>query len=382
MERPCGKILKTFLCNVHSYYCNSERVQCYSRNHTAIQQPTLSCRDPHPLSPHPLSPPTYASSSLSETSYIGCNLASGNEIKNNSDVQSNSYCASLVRSHCGSICMPSNTSTFTSDAYSDEGPETWQRFARSCYQHNASLPNHFDHPFTKLETQDYIPYNDNPPEYYRPVEYPSNVYSGIGSQFHHVETRDSEENPLMDPVLSHDLLTASYTSSNVTVANLMDFEYHLQPLIPNCTPDQPVPPAVSTPTAYANIASYNASPRHTGRTVMPIHELPRMDSTSGYSSTDPTTLSSYSSSTASVDTSHFNESLNLENPYFDAALGVAGTHNSAHVSVAWLGYPGLSTSMPGTEESQTLTPHLIVPTTRLLQFVSLEKLSKPNSHGQ
>lgn len=283
-------------------------------------------------------------------SYTSYNAANGYEIENNSNVQSSSYCASQVRCHRGSIGMPSNTSAFTSEAYGDEGAETWQNSAGPGYQITAHLTSAFDHPFTNLDTHDYSPYDNNPPEEYRPMECSSNIYSGIGSQFQHVESRGSEENPFMDPVLSQDLLTSPYNFANVTVASQIAFEDHLQPLIPNYTPDRPMPSTASTATAYANLASYNGSSRNTGQAVMPIHATPWMAPTLNCSSTDPTTFSNYSSHAASVDTSHFNGSPNLRHTCYNAALGGAGTENSAHVPVALPGCTGNSSLMPGTEE--------------------------------
>ena len=244
--------------------------------------------------------------------------------------------------------MPSNTSTFTSEAYSDEGTETWQNCAGPGYQHTADLPSYFDHSFTKFDTQDYSPYDDNSPMEHRPMEFPSNVYSGIGSQFQHVDTWGFEKVPFMEPVISQDLLANSYNNSNVTVASQIAFEDHLQPLITNFTLGRPVPPAVSTATAYANIASYDASSRHTGQAVIPIHSASWMASTLNYSSTDPTILSSYS---PSADTSHFNGSCNIRHPYYNAALGAAGTHISSHVPVALPSSTVNSTLMPRNEGS-------------------------------
>ena len=247
--------------------------------------------------------------------------------------------------------MPSNTSTFISEAYSDEGAETWLNCAGPGYQHTADLPSYFDHSFTKLGTQDYSPYDDNSPMEHRPMECPSNVYSGIGSQFLHVDTRGFEKVPFMEPVISQDLLTNSYNNSNVTVASQIAFEDHLQPLITNFTLDRPVPPAVSTATAYANIASYDASSKYTGQAVMPIHSTSWMASTLSYSSTDSTILSSYSSNSASADTSHFNGSSNIRYLYYNAALGAAGTHISSHVPVALPSSTVNSTLMPRNEGS-------------------------------
>ena len=241
-------------------------------------------------------------------------------------------------------------STFTSEAYSDEGAEALQNCAAPGYQHTADLPNYPDHPLTKPDAQDYSPYDGSLPKEYRPMEYPSNVYSGIGSQFQPVGTQVLEKKFFMEPVLSQDLLMNPYNNSNVTISTQIAFEDHLQPLIPNFAPDRPAPPAVPTATAYANIASYDAFSRYTGQAVTPIHATPWMASTSDYSSTDPTTLSTYSSNFASVDTSHFNGSSNLIIPYYSVTLGSAGTHNSAQVPVALPSYAGISNSMPGTEE--------------------------------
>ncbi|CAD6590799.1 MAG: hypothetical protein ASARMPRED_005056 [Alectoria sarmentosa] len=237
---------------------------CPGDNFT-IQHPTLSHRDSSSLSTSECVSP-----SLPESSYTGFPATDGNEIEDNSDMQSNSYSTLEARSPRVENGMPYNSFTITGGIHNYQAAELGQNLAVPGHDSTTNVASPFGPPVTELCNPFYSP-NHDALLVERQPDYSANSYSGIGSHFPLDKTPVFEGNPFMDPVFSQDLSTAVYLNPDSIAAGQPSSEYDLEDFNLNLSTDLPVPPTVLTARAHLNSPCCEVSIpiTHTDRAVMP-----------------------------------------------------------------------------------------------------------------
>lgn len=239
--------------------------------------------------------------------------------------------------------------------YNNRAAGIWQKNAVPGYDSTVLVPENFGLPFMEAAMPNSNQYHEPSPR----LDFSSNGYSGIGSQFQLDINSDSEGNPLMDPIFSQGLSTNfSCTTGSTADSQIRSSAYaeslYCDVLIPTTLPSQAVMPAKVTPWLAPT-----------------FHD----------SSTDPSASLTTLPNTASLGTCHSDRSSKFSHPYHKCGPKAAGTYDSLHCCIASLGYTAhgnSSTSIMETEERGKLvsTEHRLNQDT--FPRLAFEKPSEPN----
>lgn len=256
-------------------------------------------------------------------------------------MKSNSYCASEARSCRRGNGITYNDSTITGGVFNNQAAGIWQNHAVPSYDSTLIVSDNFGPPLMKAATPYYNPYHYPCLEEPQWLEFSSNGYSSIGSQFELDTSPDFKGNPLMDPVSCQGLWTDAPHTTGSTAASQISCENFL-PLNPKLSADGIVPPTISTASAYADSPYCNLSLPflQPGQDAMPTKATTWLAPTSNGFSTDPSVPSTFSANAAFLGTRHLNRSSKIDRPNHEVASRAAGTHNSPHGRMASLGCTG------------------------------------------
>ena len=286
-------------------------------------------------------------------------------MNNSSDVRSNAYCDSVPRSRQGANGMSYSDVTIMDGIRNDQAVEIGQTLAVPSYDNTASVCSNFCPPYTQHVTPRYRPYRDASPEHRQPIEFSSNGYSHIGSQFDLNTAQGLERNLLADPVLVPHISTDVQHNPNAIVTSQTNFEDQILPFYPNLSAGRAMHPFVLNAKACGNGPGCDASIpiMNTDRAVITTNSTTsRASVANSFSTCTTTTPSNPSPSDLSVKTTHLDALSKLSTPYQTASSKATGTHTSPHHAIASLGHPGnlalpSSTDMAEELSSPIFTPH-------------------------